>query len=256
MIDTISNILVTNNNNDLINSNEKSDKISISRNTNDEQNYLKLNNNSDDIAGNYYRAINDTTQFSSLAKQNNNDDINNRKKDEPINDKELTKEEKAEVKELKSRDTEVKTHEQAHISAGASNAQYEYKTGPDGIKYATGGHAEIDTSKADNPHATLRKAQQIKKAALAPANPSSQDRKVAAEAETMANEAQQEIRNENLEENKELTTNNNNKENTNINDNEKNPSIPKLSNEQNLMKSYGSTRLQSAFIGHNFNSSI
>ncbi len=254
MIDTISNILVTNNNNDLINSNEKSDKISVSRNTNDEKNYLKLNNNSDDIAGNYYRAINDTTQFSSIAKQNN-DDISNRKNDEPLNDKELTKEEKAEVKELKSRDTEVKTHEQAHVSAGASNAQYEYETGPDGIKYATGGHAEIDTSKADNPHATLRKAQQIKKAALAPANPSSQDRKVAAEAETMANEAQQEIRNENLEENKELTTNNN-KENTNINDNENNPSIPKLTNEQNLMKSYGSTRLQSAFIGHNFNSSI
>lgn len=109
-------------------------------------------------------------------------------------DKTLTRSEKEEIQQLKSRDQEVRTHEQAHVSAGAKNAQYEYETGPDGKRYATGGHAEIETSKGDSPESTITKAQQIKKAALAPSNPSSQDRKVAAEAEAMIAEAQKELR--------------------------------------------------------------
>lgn len=109
-------------------------------------------------------------------------------------DKSLNNKEQEEVQQLKKRDQEVRTHEQAHVSTGAKNAQYEYETGPDGKRYATGGHAEIETSKGDSPESTISKAQQIKKAALAPSNPSSQDRKVAAEAEAMIAQAQKELR--------------------------------------------------------------
>ena len=52
----------------------------------------------------------------------------------------------------------------------------------------------IDTSKiTGNPEATLQKANKIRSAALAPAQPSSQDRAVAAQAAQMAIEARAEI---------------------------------------------------------------
>jgi len=54
--------------------------------------------------------------------------------------------------------------------------------GPDGKKYAVGGHVNIDTGAIPNdPEATIRKAKAIRSAALAPANPSSQDRSVSTE---------------------------------------------------------------------------
>lgn len=66
----------------------------------------------------------------------------------------LTDDEQSEVEQLKARDTEVRTHEQAHQSAGGSYAgspQYEYKTGPDGNKYITDGHVNIDIGKESTP---------------------------------------------------------------------------------------------------------
>ncbi len=109
----------------------------------------------------------------------------------------LSESEKAEIKRLEARDREVRTHEQAHVNAGASSPHYEYEVGPDGKRYITGGHAEIETSKAATPKQTIEKAQKIKRAALAPANPSAQDRKVAAEAENMLREAELELQKEN-----------------------------------------------------------
>ncbi len=105
--------------------------------------------------------------------------------------------EQQKIDELKKRDTEVQVHEQAHVGAGgqyAGSPSYSYETGPDGKKYAVSGEVSIDTSKVPNdPQATLVKAQQIKRAALAPADPSSQDRSVAAKAEQMASTARQEV---------------------------------------------------------------
>ena len=97
---------------------------------------------------------------------------------------ELTEEEQQRVQELKSRDREVRQHEQAHMAAAGGHARggpsYEYTTGPDNRRYASGGEVSIDTSKvADDPGATIRKAQIIYRAAMAPAEPSSQDRSVA-----------------------------------------------------------------------------
>lgn len=116
----------------------------------------------------------------------------------------LTDEEQSEVEQLKARDTEVRTHEQAHQSAGGSYAgspQYEYKTGPDGNKYITDGHVNIDIGKESTPEKTIEKMRTVISAAHAPAQPSGQDLKVAAEAQQKMSEAQQELSEKNSKEN-------------------------------------------------------
>lgn len=103
----------------------------------------------------------------------------------------------AELQELKKRDQEVRTHEQAHMAMGGQHAgavSYEYQTGPDGVRYAVGGEVPIDVSEvADDPQATLEKMMLIQRAALAPAEPSSQDRQVAAQAGQKAAQAINEL---------------------------------------------------------------
>lgn len=118
---------------------------------------------------------------------------------------ELTESEQREVQELKARDREVRAHEQAHLAAAGPYArggiQYTYERGPDRQQYAVGGQVSVDTSKVSgDPEATLRKAETLRRAALAPANPSSQDRSVAAEASRMAAEARAEIAEQRREE--------------------------------------------------------
>ncbi len=107
-----------------------------------------------------------------------------------------------EIEQLKARDQEVRTHEQAHAATGgqyAGSPQYEYTTGPDNKRYITGGEVSIDVSEAKSPEETLRKMEQVRAAALAPAEPSSQDLKVAAEASQKAVEARTDIAEENRE---------------------------------------------------------
>jgi hypothetical protein len=110
--------------------------------------------------------------------------------------------EQREITELKQRDAEVRAHEQAHAAVGgqyAGSPQYEFETGPDGRNYAVGGEVSIDISKESNPEDTLRKAQQVKAAALAPAEPSPQDLRVANEAAQLAVEARSDINTERAE---------------------------------------------------------
>lgn len=102
------------------------------------------------------------------------------------------------VTELRQRDAEVRQHEQAHMAAAGGlsigGASYEMQVGPDGKSYAVGGEVSIDTAAVSgDPEATLRKAETIRSAALAPANPSSQDMKVAAQATQMQANAQREL---------------------------------------------------------------
>lgn len=111
---------------------------------------------------------------------------------------ELSDEEKREVEELKRTDREVRAHEQAHLAAGGhyvrGGANFEYETGPDGRRYAVGGEVSIDTTPVrGDPEATIRKMQVVRKAALAPAQPSPQDRSVAAKASTVETQARQEL---------------------------------------------------------------
>ena len=110
---------------------------------------------------------------------------------------EYTGSELAQLRELRSRDREVRAHEQAHAAAAGPHAvggpSYTFETGPDGRRYAVAGEVQIDTSAAADPAATLAKARQIRRAALAPAEPSPQDRRVAAEAVAMAAKARAEL---------------------------------------------------------------
>ena len=72
----------------------------------------------------------------------------------------------------------------------SGGAQYEYQAGPDGRRYAVGGHVNIDmTPVAGNPRATLQKAMAVRAAATAPAEPSGADLSVAAAAAQMAAQA-------------------------------------------------------------------
>ena len=112
----------------------------------------------------------------------------------------LTEEDKQKIEDLKARDQEVRTHEQAHAATGgqyAGSPQYEYTTGPDNKRYVTGGEVSIDISEEQSAEQTLRKMQQVRAAALAPAQPSSQDLKVAAEAAQKAFDARNDIAKEN-----------------------------------------------------------
>lgn len=112
---------------------------------------------------------------------------------EPLSDEEL-----AMVEQMAERDREVRAHEQAHKAVGGQYAgaiSYDYEQGPDGKKYAVGGEVQIDISEVDgDPEATIRKMQQVRRAALAPAEPSPQDRQVAAEASQLEADARSELR--------------------------------------------------------------
>lgn len=102
------------------------------------------------------------------------------------------------LQSLRNRDRQVRSHEQAHLAAAGGLAKggpsFTFATGPDGRRYATGGEVQIDTSPVPNdPQATIRKAQQVRRAAQAPADPSSQDRRVAAQATVMERQARAEL---------------------------------------------------------------
>lgn len=110
----------------------------------------------------------------------------------------LSPEERRMVETLKQIDTEVRNHEMAHVTAGGahitSGASFSYKTGPDGKKYAVAGEVSIDTSPVPgDPEATMRKMRQIRQAALAPADPSAQDQRVAANAAAQSLKALSEL---------------------------------------------------------------
>lgn len=115
----------------------------------------------------------------------------------------LTEEEKAEVSDLKRRDAEIRRHEQAHANAGGPYAgapSYTYARGPDGRSYAVAGTTPIDvTPVSGDPAATVRKMETVKRAALSPAEPSAQDRKVAAQADAEKRAAQAEAASERAE---------------------------------------------------------
>lgn len=125
---------------------------------------------------------------------------------------ELSDKEKAELERLKERDKEVKQHEEAHKRAAGTllsvGPTYEYTIGPDGKKYAVSGDVQIDIAEVKgNPEATINKARQIRRAALAPENPSPQDKRIAAKATEMELKAQRELNESRV--NKNTDTNNN-----------------------------------------------
>ena len=120
----------------------------------------------------------------------------------------LTTEDRKEVDRLKKRDAEVRAHEMAHLAAAgglATGPYYEYQQGPDSKQYAVGGHVNIDTSPGNSPEETIMKAAKIRSAAMAPIEPSSQDRIVATEAARMEAAARAELAAEKIDEQEENT---------------------------------------------------
>lgn len=102
-----------------------------------------------------------------------------------------------ETQQLKKRDREVRAHEQAHLGAlGAyrsGGASFQFETGPDGQRYAVSGEVPVDVSEGRTPEETIRKMQTIRRAALAPADPSGADRQVAAQASQIEAQARSEL---------------------------------------------------------------
>ncbi len=158
-------------------------------------------------AGNAAHAnANPTAAEVEKTKANNKTETGNKTQTntEPNNkqNQQLSQTEQKEIQQLQVRDREVRAHEAAHKAAAGSlangGASFSHQRGPDGKLYAVGGEVSIDTSKVSgDPQATIQKANQIRSAALAPAQPSSQDQSVAAKATIMAAEARKELAAEN-----------------------------------------------------------
>ncbi|KZL18263.1 SprA-related family protein [Pseudovibrio axinellae] len=117
-------------------------------------------------------------------------------------DGQLSDAEQQQVQKLKTRDSEVRAHEQAHAAAGGAFAgapSYTQTRGPDGHGYAIGGEVPIDSAPiADDPEATIAKLNTVMTAALAPAEPSGQDQAVAAQARQNLAQAQTELQKQTL----------------------------------------------------------
>lgn len=176
-----------------------------------------------DISGDAELAPNDTPkrsrstdrmtispQASSLAALDKSNESNKSTEAKPVNPQEikpngepLTDEEERKVEKLRQRDRKVRAHEQAHLSAAGGlavgGANYEYETGPDGKQYAVGGEVKLRIPDGATPEEDLRIALQVERAALAPADPSPQDRATAAKARHKAGEARLEITENNTE---------------------------------------------------------
>ncbi|ENU5519920.1 putative metalloprotease CJM1_0395 family protein, partial [Campylobacter coli] len=125
----------------------------------------------------------------------NKDSKQNNEQTQMINGVELTIQQAQQVRELQSIDRNVKAHEAAHQAAGgglAGAASFSYTRGPDNQMYATAGEVPIRMQKGRTPEETIANARQVVAAAMAPADPSPQDYKVAANALKMEFEARAE----------------------------------------------------------------
>jgi len=143
----------------------------------------------------------DTMTFSQeglgLSRSSTSSDQNTNKGNTTNVAEKLNGQEIQQLQELKQRDTEVRTHEMAHVTAAGQyargGASFTYQKGPDGVSYAVGGEVDIDMAKERTPEATMAKMQTIKRAALAPASPSPADRSIAAQASFIESQARQEL---------------------------------------------------------------
>ncbi|MEM1396428.1 MAG: putative metalloprotease CJM1_0395 family protein [Pseudomonadota bacterium] len=116
----------------------------------------------------------------------------------------LTEEEQRIVAQMKARDREVRAHEQAHKAVGGRYAgaiSYDFTKGPDGQQYAVGGEVPIDVAPVKgDPRETIAKMEVVIAAALAPVEPSAQDRAVARQAQATKQEALAQLRRDKNEE--------------------------------------------------------
>lgn len=140
-------------------------------------------------------AENESNQPSVPASESNGDNEGGASRTDVNADSAAQAQEAEIIRELQTRDREVRQHEAQHKGVGGQYAgaiSYTYQSGPNGQQYAVGGEVDISVSEVPgNPQATIEKMQTVRAAALAPAEPSSQDRAVAAAATRMILSAQQ-----------------------------------------------------------------
>jgi hypothetical protein len=152
-------------------------------------------------SSNYYSSVGNRPERSVAA----NGEVKKESAEPEKKSGELSPEEANQVAKLKETDRKVRMHEAAHMAAGGgmitSGASYTYQKGPDGVSYATGGEVGIDTSPGKTPEETISRAQRIRAAALAPADPSGQDLAVAAQATQMEQQARMEAAEQRRQEN-------------------------------------------------------
>ncbi len=94
----------------------------------------------------------------------------------------------SDVRKLINWENNVKQHEQAHMAVGGglvSTARFSYTLGPDGKRYVSGGEVSISIPSSENEEDNLNTLERVKRAALAPADPSPQDIKTAAMASAL-----------------------------------------------------------------------
>ncbi len=106
--------------------------------------------------------------------------------------------------EMAAREQEVIAHEMAHMATGGGltgAVSYKYEMGPDGKRYISGGSVSIRISSGGDPEETIRKMQQVRRAAMAPSNPSGMDMAVAAQAAQIEAQARAELAKQNAAEN-------------------------------------------------------
>ena len=118
------------------------------------------------------------------------------KTSKPASDQAQQEKVKQQVQELKAQEQKVIAHEMAHKTAGGQYTgavRCQYTTGPDRQSYIVGGEVSIDTSEAHTPEETVQKMEQVKSAALAPADPSPQDYSVASAAERIEQKTRYEL---------------------------------------------------------------
>lgn len=125
-------------------------------------------------------------------------------------EEQLTKQEKLqqpevkqEIRQLQMTEQEVIKHEQAHKSVGGEltgPVSYTYTNGPDDKRYIDGGEVSIQMKEGATPEETLTILQRVRAAALAPADPSPQDLRVASSATSQMQQVRSEIAAANYEE--------------------------------------------------------
>lgn len=198
-----------------------------------------------DIGSNYYMRLNDkevlvlkedelrNSQLTDAQKLDKKiqEESEDKKIKEPNAADKLSEDEERLVRDLASRDSEVRAHEAAHQAAGGGMvgaASYTYQQGPDGKMYAIGGEVSVSMKAGSTPEETIANAKQIAIAAMAAGNPSPQDFAVASSARVMEMKAQQQLAREQQEEliGKETYSNQANKTQTDIMDDSNRIDLP------------------------------
>jgi len=116
---------------------------------------------------------------------------------EVVQARRLAPEAEAVIRQLRSRDSQVKAHYSAQAAAGgaqSSVASYRYTVGPDGQRYATDGSISFHMNSHGTPHRMASQARAVRMAALAPANAGPRDLAVAAAAMRVELDARADVR--------------------------------------------------------------